>query len=563
MDMTIGDFLLRRLQEFGIRHLFGVPGDYNLTLLEQVEALPQLRFIGNCNELNAAYAADGYARTQGFGAVLTTYGVGDLSALNGIAGAYAERVPVIMISGMPPLHAIIDRALMHHTLCDGNYDNIMVTLRQFTVAQARITVENAAQEIDRVLQTCFRERRPVYLQLPSDLACLHIEVPQTPLQLSETRSEPGQLLNVVTQLQQRLASASNPVLLVDIDVERFGLTAQVLELIERLELPFANLPPAKAMLPESHPLFLGTYAGAGSAPSVREAIEQADCVISIGARFTDTSTALFSQKFKDGALIQLQPYAASLGKVHYNAVSMRQVLEKLVQQPPTLRATPRQIPPFSAPPAVRALPEQPLSQLRFWQRIAHLIKGDELIIAESGTSSAGLNGLRMPSGVTYITQPIWGSIGYTLPALLGSLLAQPERRQMLFIGDGSLQMTVQELSTILAHQLKPVIFLINNDGYTIERLILGENSSYNDINPWRYAQLPQVLDTRDRSRHFTVHTEDQLEAALVEAEGADTLVFIEVVMERMDAPESLKRFARLFAEFDYGLQPLSQPAIAS
>ncbi|MNJ48826.1 Alpha-keto-acid decarboxylase [compost metagenome] len=169
----------------------------------------------------------------------------------------------------------------------------------------------------------------------------------------------------------------------------------------------------------------------------------------------------------------------------------------------------------------------------------------------------------MPSGVTYITQPIWGSIGYTLPALLGSLLAQPERRQMLFIGDGSLQMTVQELSTILAHQLKPVIFLINNDGYTIERLILGENSSYNDINPWRYAQLPQVLDTRDRSRHFTVHTEDQLEAALVEAEGADTLVFIEVVMERMDAPESLKRFARLFAEFDYGLQPLSQPAIAS
>lgn len=153
MDMTIGDFLLRRLQEFGIRHLFGVPGDYNLTLLEQVEALPTLDFIGNCNELNAAYAADGYARTQGFGAVLTTYGVGDLSALNGIAGAYAERVPVIMVSGMPPLHAIIDRALMHHTLGDGNYDNIMVTLRQFTVAQARITVENAAMEIDRVLQT--------------------------------------------------------------------------------------------------------------------------------------------------------------------------------------------------------------------------------------------------------------------------------------------------------------------------------------------------------------------------------------------------------------------------
>ncbi|WP_460418191.1 alpha-keto acid decarboxylase family protein [Pseudomonas sp. microsymbiont 2] len=562
MDMTIGDFLLRRLQEFGIRHLFGVPGDYNLTLLEQVEVMPDLRFIGNCNELNAAYAADGYARAQGFGAVLTTYGVGDLSALNGIAGAYAERVPVVMISGMPPLHAIIDRALMHHTLADGNYDNIMVAVRQFTVAQARITVENAAQEIDRVLQTCYRERRPVYLQLPSDLAYLHIEVPDTPLQLSEARSEPGQLQHVVAQLRDRLAKASRPVVLVDIDVERFGLTEQVLELIERLELPFANLPPAKAMLPESHHLWLGTYAGAGSAPAVREAIEQADCVLSIGARFADVSTALFSQKFQDGALIQLQPYAASMAKVHYNAVSMRQVLETLVQQPPVMQAAPRQVPPFSGPAAYQAQPERPLSQLRFWQRIANLIRGDELIIAESGTSSAGLNGLRMPRGVTYLTQPIWGSIGYTLPALLGSLLAQPQRRQMLFIGDGSLQMTVQELSTILAHDLKPIIFLINNDGYTIERLILGEHSSYNDINPWRYAQLPKVLDTRDRARHFTVHTEDQLEVTLIEAEACDSLVFIEVVMERMDAPESLKRFARLFAEFDYGLPTMSQPTLA-
>ena len=562
MDMTIGDFLLRRLQEFGIRHLFGVPGDYNLTLLEQVEALPTLDFIGNCNELNAAYAADGYARTQGFGAVLTTYGVGDLSALNGIAGAYAERVPVIMVSGMPPLHAIIDRALMHHTLGDGNYDNIMVTLRQFTVAQARITVENAAMEIDRVLQTCYRERRPVYLQLPSDLATLPIEVPDTPLQLSEPRSEPGQLQAVVRALVARLDAASSPVLLVDMDVARFGLVPQVLELIERFDLPFACLPPAKAMLPESHPLFLGTYAGAGSAPGVRAALEQSDCVISLGARFTDTSTALFSHSFMDGALIQLHAYAASIARQHYTAVSLGQVLQTLGQQALARERRAQRIPPFSASPAFAALSGKPLSQLRFWQRIGHLIEADDLVIAESGTSSAGISGLRLPTGATCITQPIWGSIGYTLPALLGSLLAAPTRRQLLFIGDGSLQMTVQELSTILAHNLKPVIFLINNDGYTIERLILGEHASYNDVNPWRYAQLASVLDTRERSRSFTVHTEDQLEDALAQAAQADTLVFIEVVMERMDAPESLKRFARLFAEFDYGLQPASLPAIA-
>lgn len=557
MDMTIGDFLLRRLREFGIRHLFGVPGDYNLAFLEQVEYSNEIEFIGNCNELNAAYAADGYARTQGFGSVLTTYGVGDLSALNGIAGAYAERVPVILISGMPPLHAILDRALLHHTLVDGNYDNVMITLREFTVAQARITVENAAAEIDRVLLTCYRERRPVYLQLPSDLATLQIEVPEHPLQLTETRSDPNQLKEVVEQIVQRLSHASTPTLLVDADVSRFGLTGLVQSLAETLNVPFATMAPAKAMLPESHPLFLGTYVGAGSAPSVREAIENSDCVISIGARFTDTSTGLFSQKFRAGSLIQLHPYAVSLNRVHYTAVSVRQVLAGVLQlATKRLQAWPmrelreqRSVTPFEPQPDAK------LSQLRFWQRISHFIKPGDLIIAESGTSSAGLNGLSLPEDVTFISQPIWGAIGFTLPALLGSLVAQPQRRQMLFIGDGSIQMTVQELSSILRRDLKPIIFLINNDGYTIERLILGENSSYNDINRWRYAELPYVLDTRNRSRRLIVHTEDQLEAAVEQAATANELVFIEVMMERMDAPESLKRFAKMFADFDFGPSP--------
>jgi len=555
MDMTIGDFLLRRLHELGINHLFGVPGDYNLAFLEQVETHDELQFIGNCNELNAAYAADGYARMQGFGCLLTTYGVGDLSALNGVAGAYAERVPVVLISGAPPLQAMLDRALLHHTLMDGNYDNVMVAVSQFTVAQARITVENAAAEIDRVLLACFRERRPVYLQLPSDLVGLQIEVPDTALALRESRSDPRQLSELLQRLQRRLARATDPVVLVDIDVARFGVITQVQALIDALRLPFASMLPAKAVLDENHPLFLGAYVGAGSAPAVRAAVEHSDCIISLGACFSDVSTGLFSQQLKPGALIQLHPYRAQLDGLHFNAVTLGQVLDGLIDTPleRTGVVTPAAAP--SLAPQWAAQADRPLSQGRFWTRMGSFIRAGDVVIAENGTSSAGLGGLRMPPAVTYISQPLWGAIGYTLPALLGTQLAQPSRRHVLFIGDGSLQMTVQELSSLMRLNLKPIIFLINNDGYTIERLILGENASYNDINPWRYAQLPDVLDTRERSRCHTVHTEAQLDEVLRQQDSQNELLFIEVVMERMDAPESLRRFANLFTDFDYGVRP--------
>ncbi|MDY1046644.1 thiamine pyrophosphate-binding protein [Pseudomonas coleopterorum] len=555
MDMKIGDFLLRRLHELGINHLFGVPGDYNLAFLEQVEAHDQLQFIGNCNELNAAYAADGYARVRGCGCLLTTYGVGDLSALSGVAGAYAEHVPVVLISGTPPLQAMLDRALLHHTLMDGNYDNVMIAMAQFTVAQARITVENAAAEIDRVLLTCFRERRPVYLQLPSDLACLLIEVPETALALHASRSDPHQLSELLQRLQRRLAQAAHPVVLVDIDVARFGLTQQVQDLVEALRLPFASMLPAKAVLDENHWLFLGTYVGAGSAPAVRAAVEHSDCIISLGACFSDVSTGLFSQQLQPGALIQLHPYRAQLDGLHFNAVTLGQVLDGLACTPVERTGIVAPPHPLSLHPQWLAQANRPLSQARFWTRMGSFIRAGDVVIAENGTSSAGLGGLRMPPAVTYISQPLWGAIGYTLPALLGTQLAQPSRRHLLFIGDGSLQMTVQELSSLMRLNLKPVIFLINNDGYTIERLILGENAGYNDINPWRYAQLPGVLDTRQRSRCHTVHTEAQLDEVLSQQHAQDELLFIEVVMERMDAPESLRRFAKLFTDFDYGVRP--------
>src|SRR6185437_1912433 len=207
--MKIGDFLLRRLKEAGVRHLFGVPGDYNLELLQQLRDTGALEWVGNCSELNASYAADGYARLNGLGALLVTNGVGALSAINGIAGAYSEHVPVICIAGSIPLRSI-DRGLgMHHTMADGSFDHFLDAYAHVTGAHARLTPRNAATEIDRLILTAWREKLPVYMELPSDIAYLDIQVPAGPLVLADAPSDPERLSSCIAAIAGRLSAATS------------------------------------------------------------------------------------------------------------------------------------------------------------------------------------------------------------------------------------------------------------------------------------------------------------------------------------------------------------------
>ena len=548
--MSVGDFLLRRLAELGVRHLFGVPGDYNLWFLEQAERSEQVEFVGCCNELNAAYAADGAARITGVSALVTTYGVGELGAIAGVAGAYAERVPVVCIVGAPPLQAIEEHALLHHTLADGNFGNMLACHREFTVAQTRIVPANACSEIDRVLRSCWIEKRPVYLQLPSDVAALTIVAPDEPLDLAAPSSDPNQLALAIRRIATRMAEARAPTLLLDAELGRFDLTEPVIGLIQAHSIPFATLPSAKALIDEAHELHLGTYRGARSAPEVRAAIEGADCLLCISVRLTDAATRIFSHRLRSEEIIHIRAFDVTIGMDNIPGVTGAEVLSGLVT---ALPVRPRRILPPRAKPPKRLPPQfaRPLTQKRFWQRMQDFIQAGDVVLADNGTCSAGTAGLRMPDGVTVVGQPLWAAIGYALPALLGTLLSAPRRRQLLFIGDGAFQMTAQELSTILRRGLKPIVFVINNDGYTIERFILGPDSSYNDINQWRYAEAASFFDTRDRAISYTVHMENELEDALVVAQDPGSLVLIEVVISRMDAPEPLVNFARRAAEFDF------------
>jgi indolepyruvate decarboxylase len=545
--MKVGEFLLRRLEEAGVRHLFGVPGDYNLELLQQLQDASTLKWVGTCSELNASYAADGYARLSGLGALLVTNGVGALSAINGVAGSYSEHVPVICISGSIPLRSI-DRGLgMHHTMGDGTWDQFLGAYAQVTAAHARLTPRNAVMEIDRLILTAWREKLPVYMELPSDIAYLEVETPEEPLVLAPAPSDPERLSSCVAAIAGRLSSAASPAILVDADADRFGVAADLMELAEKIQAPVAVINTAKAVIDETFAHYVGIYNGKASAPHVREAIETSDCVLSVGYRPIEVTTGDFTASLPADT-IRARGHSVDVGDDNYQAVTLKEVLRGVIEAVPRVENRgPQQV-----AAAVRATPTDgsaKLTQAAYWPAIQGYLRSGDVLYVDNGTSYA-LFGLKLPPSCTFVGSVNWGSIGYSVGALLGALTAAPNRRHLLFVGDGSFQVTAQELSTILRHDHKPVIFLINNGGYTIERGYLGKNDSYNDIARWAYADLPKVFRPDTSARSFVVRTSGDLHEAL--SAPNETMIFIESIMDPHDVLAPVANSSNRGADLDYG-----------
>jgi TPP-dependent 2-oxoacid decarboxylase len=566
-NMKIGEFLLRRLKEAGIRHLFGVPGDYNLELLQQLQDSGTLTWVGTCSELNASYAADGYARLNGLGALLVTNGVGALSAINGVGGSCSEHVPVICIAGSIPLRSI-DRGLgMHHTIGDGTWDHFLDAYAHVTAAHVRLTPRNAALEIDRLILTAWREKLPVYVELPSDIACLDIEVPASPLILADPPSDPERLHSCVAAIAGRMSAAISPAILVDADADRFAVASEIMALAEKMQAPVAVINTAKGVIDETFPHYLGIYMGKASEPQTREAIETSDCLLSIGYRPIEVTTGDFSASLPANT-IHARGHSVDVGDDNYQGVTLKEVLTSLIDaiRPVTQRAPRHRATPVTAANAAGDGSAK-LTQAVYWQAIQQYLREGDVLFVDNGTSYA-LFGLRFPPKCTFVGSVNWGSIGYSVGALLGTLTAAPERRHILFVGDGSFQVTAQELSTILRHDHKPVIFLINNGGYTIERGYLGKNETYNDIANWAYADLPKVFHRDTSARSFVVRTVSDLRNALTAPN--DTMIFVESIMDAHDVLASVITSSNKGADLDYGprgpqhrddlqLRPAAQP----
>ncbi|EJB0808871.1 alpha-keto acid decarboxylase family protein [Salmonella enterica] len=537
---TVADYLLDRLAGCGIGHLFGVPGDYNLQFLDHVIDHPTLRWVGCANELNAAYAADGYARMSGAGALLTTFGVGELSAINGIAGSYAEYVPVLHIVGAPCSAAQQRGELMHHTLGDGDFRHFYRMSQAISAASAILDEQNACFEIDRVLGEMLAARRPGYIMLPADVAKKTAIPPTQALALPVHEAQSGVETAFRYHARQCLMNSRRIALLADFLAGRFGLRPLLQRWMAETPIAHATLLMGKGLFDEQHPNFVGTYSAGASSKEVRQAIEDADRVICVGTRFVDTLTAGFTQQLPAERTLEIQPYASRIGETWFN-LSMAQAVSTLRElclecafAPPPTR---------SAGQPVR-IDKGELTQESFWQTLQQYLKPGDIILVDQGTAAFGAAALSLPDGAEVVVQPLWGSIGYSLPAAFGAQTACPDRRVILIIGDGAAQLTIQEMGSMLRDGQAPVILLLNNDGYTVERAIHGAAQRYNDIASWNWTQIPPALNAAQQAECWRVTQAIQLAEVLERLARPQRLSFIEVMLPKADLPELLRTVTR-------------------
>ncbi|ECH9490778.1 alpha-keto acid decarboxylase family protein [Salmonella enterica subsp. enterica] len=537
---TVADYLLDRLAGCGIGHLFGVPGDYNLQFLDHVIDHPTLRWVGCANELNAAYAADGYARMSGAGALLTTFGVGELSAINGIAGSYAEYVPVLHIVGAPCSAAQQRGELMHHTLGDGDFRHFYRMSQAISVASAILYEQNACFEIDRVLGEMLAARRPGYIMLPADVAKKTAIPPTEALALPVHEAQSGVETAFRYHARQCLMNSRRIALLADFLAGRFGLRPLLQRWMAETPIAHATLLMGKGLFDEQHPNFVGTYSAGASSKEVRQAIEDADRVICVGTRFVDTLTAGFTQQLPAERTLEIQPYASRIGETWFNlpmaqAVStLRELCLECAFAPPPTRSTGQPV----------RIDKGELTQESFWQTLQQYLKPGDIILVDQGTAAFGAAALSLPDGAEVVVQPLWGSIGYSLPAAFGAQTACPDRRVLLIIGDGAAQLTIQEMGSMLRDGQAPVILLLNNDGYTVERAIHGAAQRYNDIASWNWTQIPPALNAAQQAECWRVTQAIQLAEVLERLARPQRLSFIEVMLPKADLPELLRTVTR-------------------
>lgn len=539
---TIADYLFDRIAETGATEIFGVPGDFNLTFLDNIIASDKLRWVGNTNELNAGYAADGYACERGFAAMVTTFGVGELSTINATAGSFAEYAPVLHVVGAPSTALQDSKRRIHHTLGDGVFNHFIKMVEPVTVARAQITPDNAASEIDRVIRVILKKHRPGYLLLSPDVAKMPIYPPTTKLDDSQEDITSQAALADFKQALIEFLPNKTTTLMADLMVHRLGLQNQLKALIADTDIPYTTLSWGKTLLDENSERWAGTYAGVASRPVVKDAVENCECLIKIGVQYTDTTTAGFSQNIDEKVVVDLHYERASISGQNFAPIALKDALQTLHEVMTSgVNIVPKQFCKEMQPHEQNGKDDEPIRQDDLWHIIADALDDKNLVFSDQGTAYFGISDVRLPEGVTSYGQPMWGSIGYTLPASLGGAIASPHKRSILLIGDGSALLTIQEIAVMIKERINPVIVLINNDGYTVERAIHGENQRYNDIPKCDWQMMPKAFGaTEENSLILKAETAGELKAALQKAAATkDKLVMLEVMTDKHDIPPLL------------------------
>lgn len=528
--MNTAEYLIKKLEELGINDFFGVPGDYNFDLLYAIEKNQNTNWIGCTNELNAGYAADGYARQNGYGAVITTFGVGELSAINAISGSYAENVPVISIVGIPNTQDIENQTLLHHNLHKINYKAYAEAHKTVVESVSFLNRDNAKIEIDNALKRFVKEKRPVYIAIPMDIATM--EISNKSIDYNWYSNEEN-LEKAVLKINEKIKKAKNPVILGDVLIKRYNSKIEFKEFVDKSKIPTTNFIMGSNLISQNCENYLGTYLGDFENLLAKNELEKTDCLISVGVIYSDLNSFGFKLPYKINSQIAIYGTYTIIENERFDNIKMSDVLDRLTKIiEPIDRKIEKEV--FGYKPS--KITEGKLTSEYIYPRLQEFFKENDIIIAETGIIPYGLYKMSLPNNVEIITQTLYGSIGWATPATLGVCKANPNSRVILLTGDGAHQMTAMEIGSILKQGHKPIIIVLNNQGYTTERF-LSENfeDNFNDIVQINYSKFVRVFDGDIWATR--VETADDFDKALKVTRIMNKLCYIEICIDKLDLSE--------------------------
>lgn len=540
---SIGEYLIQRLQDYGIADVFGIPGDYVLSFYTMLEESP-LNAIGCTREDCAGFAADAYARVNGMGALCVTYCVGGLSVCNSIAGAYAEKSPVVMITGSPGLRERIHNPLLHHMV--RNFRTQYDVFEKLCVAGAELTDPlTAFREIDRVLAACQRYKRPVYLEIPRDM--VHVRPVGSPAyELPVVSSNPGALAEAIEEAALRIEASERPVFLLGVEVHRFGLQDIVLKLAEAANIPLAATMLGKGVVAETHPLYMGLYEGALGPEAVTEYVESSDCVVMLGTFMTDINLGIYTAKLDVADCVYATSEELRIRHHHYHDVRLEDFLTGLMTRglkacaPVPTGLTDWQREPF------QLQEKSPIRISRLIERLDEQLDDETIVVADIGDALFASTELTTRGRTEFLSPAYYTSMGFSVPAALGAQVARPEARVVVIVGDGAFQMTGMELSNLVRHKMPVIVIVLNNGGYGTERLLHPGEYEFNDVHGWQYDQLPAVLGG---GTGYEVKTEGDFDRAIDAAwKDLGGPSILHVHLDPADASKALTRLGTMMSQ---------------
>jgi TPP-dependent 2-oxoacid decarboxylase len=551
LSQNVGSYLIQRLYDLGVRHVFGVPGDFVLGFYHELIQSNKLKVINTCDEQGAGFAADAYARINGLGVVCVTYCVGGLKIVNAAAQAFAEKSPLVVISGAPGIKERKKNPLLHHKVRD--FDTQQKIFDHMTVDSVLIdNPRTAAKDIDRVLSSAIRYKRPVYIELPRDMTSIPIPISREQFADSSTYSKTTKVEEYETDMdsmQEAIAeavaminSSKQPVIIAGVEMHRFGLQDKLLQLAVKTNIPVVATVLSKSVISEVHPLYLGVYEGAMGHESVRKYVESSDCLILLGALMTDINFSISPTPIEQSNSIYVTSEKSSIKHHNFENVLLQDFLTSLIEAPLAIRdivfvrkqgnIKNNNNNHFSV------ARDQKITVKRLFERLNFSITDNAIIIADVGDSLFGSLDLTIHGQTEFLSPAYYCSMGFAVPAAIGAQLANPTLRPIVIVGDGAFQMTGMEISTITRFALNPVIIVLNNNGYGTERPML--DGPFNDVLRWNYYRIPEIIG---HGKAFLIETEGQLEDSLSAAEKfySKELCILDVRLDPHDGSPALQR----------------------